>query len=482
MAARECKTTSGIRMDMDTGKALQRQDGSFESLGSFGSSGCGLEGAAIHRNLKNSLLFHSPRPLEHFHSPGSASAQSLSETLLPGLDESAAGSLSTLSAALSIGSALLGTGLSVPYAFVRAGNSISLIVLALVACINSIGVRCVAQALESKTCVDVASFEMVPVQNRELSFLAFCAFQQKGRVFASIVLSMELWCALLVNFVSIGIHGSLLSQGILSQTTVIILTAAALFPLLEAPAWLLGGAGTLCLACVAVCLAVLAMAAGESPPPDSLGSSASAPGLLQVVSTAGVFFYNYGNAACLPMIKGEMAHSHAFEPVARLALAGSCLFYATLGLLGAKFGDNIGQSYLQNIDKSLPSVVACSAVVISMFLILPLLTKPILLATLPLVDAKTETRLLLFKLCFLCLSAFVAICLQDELAAVSAFTGASLTTSTCVLIPIAVYWKLCSPSMIQQCLLAVLFAFGIIFSVAGTISSVLDMWSGNVSG
>lgn len=439
-----------------------------------------MEEAALHRNMKNSMLFASPRPLERNESHSSLESMNQpAKALLDDPPENASGSLTTVSAAFSIGSALLGTGLAVPYAFMKASSSTSLALLSLVALVNAIGVRCVAQALDSQVCLDMACLEKVPVQNRELSFLAFCAFRQKGRVFASAVLSMELWCALLVSFVSIGIHGCLLSQGLLSQTAVIVITACVLFPLLEAPAWLLGGAGALCLACVAVCIVALAVAAWAAHAHAGTANSLNvAPGPLQMVSAAGVFFYNYGNAACLPMIKGEMANSQAFEPVTRLAIAGSCLFYASLGLLGAQFGDKIGQSYLQNIASPMASFVACSAVVVSMLLVMPLLTKPILMASLPLIDATTDKQVLLFKLVFLMISAIVSVFLQDELAAISAFTGASLTMCTCVLLPIAIYWKLCWPSLTERCLLVVLFAFGVIFSVAGTYAATLDLLSG----
>jgi len=395
------------------------------------------------------------------------------------LDE--AGTLKTSSALFSITSVLLGAGLSVPYGFWQTGPIIGLLGITFVAVVVSICVWLVAASLSSTTCLDIAMAEGVTPQNRELGFLAYCAFGRTGQVIASIILSLELWFALLVAFVAIGVNGSLLVNHSLSQSSIIVLSGVALFPLLDAPVWLLGGAGIASLVGDILCTLAFADASVEaalaSQPQASSSTVSSDPGgFLTTVSALGIFFYSYGNAACLPPIRNEMQHVKHFSAVTVAAFAVSVVFYNLLGFMGTMFGDNIGQSYQQNITQILPLRIACAAVIISQLMVMPLLTNTIFRAMLPLVRLYKKMHIVMCKLVFTAISVVVSMFLQDELAATSSLTGNSLTMCTCVVMPAILYWRLAPQvSLMERAFLIALVICALAFAVVGTYATIQEV-------
>merc|ERR1712183_171722 len=101
------------------------------------------------------------------------------------------------------------------------------------------------------------------------------------------------------------------------------------------------------------------------------------------------------------------------------------------------------------------------------------------MASMPLVKANSPVRVTAFKVTFMVVSTLMSIFMQDQLAAISALTGASLTMFTCVLLPCAIYWKLCPISKVENIFLYTLFIFGIFFAVIGTYGALKDVLDGN---
>lgn len=398
------------------------------------------------------------------------------------------GTLGAWSAFCSITSALLGTGLSVPYAFGEVGMLVGSASLFVVASVVAYGVRLVTLSLCSEKCNKMAREENVDLRECELSFLAYCAYGQRGRIITSLVLSIELWFALVVGLVSIGVNGSLLTHGAFSQAFVITMTTIVMFPLLDAPAWLLGFSGVCALIGTGLCAAGFFDAAVEAWPTVEMGhdnlmqNTASPPQsalsqFLSFISATGIFVYGYGNAACLPPIRSEMKSTKNFPIVAAVAMLVSFFFYCAIGIAATPFGDLIGQSYLANVTRPSVLTVACLSVVISFMFVMPLLTNPILLALLPIVKATTGPQIFMFKVTFSFVSAAAAIFLQDYLAPLSSLTGASLSIMTLVIMPAGIYVRLVpSVSLAEKVLIASVTAFSMVFVVFGTYVAALDIF------
>lgn len=396
------------------------------------------------------------------------------------------GQLTSVSAFLSITSALLGTGLSVPYAFSEVGILPGAISLCIVALIVAYGVRMVSLSLSSDKCVELALLDGHDLRECELGFLAYCAFGNHGQIFTSLVLSLELWFALVVGLVSIGINGSLLTRGFLSQGVVICMSTAVIFPVLDAPAWLLGFGGVCSLLGTCLCAAGFFDAAFEAWPSATFESSVpvdpASTTFLSFISATGILVYSYGNAACLPPIRNEMASRTKFPLVSTSALLVSVLFYAAMGASAMPFGEATGQSYLQNVKRPAVLTVACLSIMVSFMFVMPLMTNPILLALLPLVRATTPAQILAFKAIFLVVSAGAAVFLQDYLAALSSLTGTSLTMLTIVILPAAIYVQLIpNVSKMEKLLLMIIGVLSVAFAVLGTYLAALDIMQGSLA-
>lgn len=389
------------------------------------------------------------------------------------------GTVSSWGAFCSITSALLGTGLSVPYAFGQVGMVCGGLSLLFVTLIVGYGVRMVTLSLCSEKCRLTAEAENVDLRECELSFLAYCAYGHRGRVLTSLVLSAELWFALVVHLVTIGVNGSLLTHGVLSQRTVIIIATTVIFPLLDAPAWLLGFGGMCSLIGTGLCTSGFFDAAVEAWPSDPFAQphAFQLSSVVRFISATGIFVYGYGNAACLPPIRSEMASTHRFPLVSVVALLVSFIFYGAMGIAAFPFGGSIGQNYLANVTRPTVLTVACSSVIVSFMCVMPLMTNPILLALLPVARAKSRTQILMFKVAFSVVSAAAAVFMQDYLAALSSLTGTSLTMLTIVLLPAGIYLRLVPHvRLAEKLLILMVTVFSIAFVILGTYVAVLDIF------
>jgi len=390
------------------------------------------------------------------------------------------------SAFFSIASALLGPALSVPFAFGEVGALTASMLLFVVASMAAYGLRLITLCLCSEKCLASAALDNVEPRDRELSFLAFCAYGHRGRVITSLVLSMELWFALVVNFVSIGVNGTLLTHGMVPQGIFIGISAIALFPVLDAPAWLLGLGGVCSLIGTGLCALVLfdaalepwvfATAESSKPPPEFHPVPTAASNFLSLMSAIGIFVYTYGNTVCLPPIRSEMKCTKAFPATSAVALFASVLFYGALGMSSIAFGDSIGQCYLANITRPSARAAACSSIILSMTCSMPLMTNPILLSLLPAVRVRTPLGIFAFKVVFTAISASAAIFLQDSLAILSSLTGTSLTMLTVILLPACIYARLVPDiSVAEKILLVFIMSFGIVFVILGTYAAAVEI-------
>jgi hypothetical protein len=331
-------------------------------------------------------------------------------------------------------------------------------------------------SLCSEECVKIAELEGVEPRECELSFLAYCAYGHTGRIFTSLVLSVELWFALVVGLVSIGVNGALLTNGALSQGSFIALATIIIFPLLDAPAWLLGLGGVCSLVGTGLCAAGFLDAAVEAWPQAQHGIQQSDDGFRgfnKFMSAAGIFVYTYGNAACLPPIRSEMASASKFPLVSAVAMLVSLIFYGVMGIAAIPFGSAIGQSYLANVTRSGVLTLSCLSIMVSFMFVMPLMTNPILLALLPLVGTQ---RPLLFKVAFSVISAGAAIFLQDYLAALSSLTGTCLTILCLVLLPASIYIRLVPGVGLPEKIFLVLVSLvSMVFLVLGTYVTAKDI-------
>jgi len=176
------------------------------------------------------------------------------------------------------------------------------IFLSIVALIVSKGVF---MAVAVQTCPKVQRMaELEKMQKgKDTSYVAYVAFNRSKawRIAVSVMLTLELWSALVVNLVNAGITGSLLSGGMISRKVWIIIIEAVTLPMLDAAPWLFQLSSKLGLAGLLVCVFAFAISA--------VGSSHGAPSgtnteinLTTTMGAFGICLFSFGNAPCLQNI------------------------------------------------------------------------------------------------------------------------------------------------------------------------------------
>lgn len=400
------------------------------------------------------------------------------------------GKLGNVEAVITIINTVVGVILlQVPFAMYLSGF---LGALMLVVVTSVMGYTAYLIGLELDMLDHLADEQNVPVDGRDLGWIAFVAFGNKGKRLVSMLFGCELYLAcisfLLLSATNIG---TLCGISMRTAITFCALASASLQAFLaldpERCMKLLAYASSISVTSLAVTVlglivtGIIGASSSGLPTDDYTIFSAGLPKAL------GIMLFVFAGHPCMPQIYYAMSEpSDEYAPAVKRSFGAACVIYLTVGLGGyVLFGGAIAKNFVSNLARTDAgtdiawmvwlrtfSQVALSIKIIATF---PIVAEPVM-NTIVTTSAYGPFVRVLQRLAFALITAFIAVGVEDQLETVSALAGGVFTMSTSVLFPCSAFLMLATNMPMSQkvtcwsCL--VLGIIGLIFCLATSVIEV----------
>jgi len=305
---------------------------------------------------------------------------------------------------------------------------------------------------------EVANEKLIPVDQRDLGWIAFAAFGNTGKSAVSSLFAAELYLAALSFILMSSINVQLLLGVDLAIALLAVGIACGILQVFlavdpEHCMMLLATASKVSVIALVVTACGLIISGLVS-----MSLIGPAHGKYDIITPAfpqalGTMLFMFAGHPCFPQIYYAMKEpAISFQPAVRKAFSIAGTIYMVVGLTGyLLYADSIQQSFMSNLGVTTDGITISSltwlrvfcqvAMTIKIIGVFPLVGEPVLATILPGADYSTQARVLQ-RLIFAVITTMVAFIVKNNLAEVCAIAGGLLTMGTSVLVPCSTFLKL----------------------------------------